>query len=52
MSVRVYVEGGGDYKHTDNATACRRGFQELFEKLGLPAHRLSVIACGSRIPNI
>ena len=38
----------GDYKHTDTATACRRGFQELFEKLGLPANRLSVIACGSR----
>jgi hypothetical protein len=48
VSVRVYVEGAGDYKHTDNATACRRGFQELFEKLGLPENRLSVIACGSR----
>ena len=48
MSVRVYVEGGGDYKHTDTATACRRGFHELFEKLGLPERRLSVIACGSR----
>jgi hypothetical protein len=49
VSVRVYVEGAGDYKHTDNATACRRGFQELFEKLGLPERRLSVIACGSRL---
>ncbi len=48
MSVRVYVEGGGDQKHTDNATACRSGFRQLFEKLGLPARRLSVIACGSR----
>lgn len=48
MSVRVYVEGGGDYKHTDTATACRSGFRQLFEKLGLPARRLSVIACGSR----
>jgi hypothetical protein len=48
VSVRVYVEGAGDYKHTDNATACRRGFQEFFEKLGLPERRLSVIACGSR----
>jgi hypothetical protein len=48
VSVRVYVEGAGDYKHTDKATACRRGFQELFEKLGLPERRLSVIACGSR----
>ncbi|HEY6292163.1 MAG TPA: DUF4276 family protein [Terriglobia bacterium] len=44
----VYVEGGGDYKHTDTATACRRGFRELFEKLGIPARRLSIIACGSR----
>ncbi len=49
MSVRVYVEGAGDYKHTDNATACRRGFRELFQKLGLPERRLSVIACGSRL---
>jgi len=48
VSVRVYVEGGGDYKHTDNATACRRGFQELFAKLGLPERRLRVVACGSR----
>ena len=48
MSVRVYVEGAGDYKHSDNATACRRGFQELFAKLGLPERRLRVIACGSR----
>jgi hypothetical protein len=49
VSVRIYVEGAGDYKHTDNATACRRGFRELFEKLGLPERRLSVIACGSRL---
>jgi hypothetical protein len=48
VSVRVYVEGAGNYKHTDNATACRRGFQELFTKLGLPERRLRVIACGNR----
>jgi len=48
VSVRVYVEGGGDYKHSDTATDCRRGFSQLFEKLVLPARRLSVIACGSR----
>jgi hypothetical protein len=48
VSVRVYVEGGGDYKHTDTATACRRGFRELFEKLGLPARRFSVHAGGTR----
>ena len=48
MSVRVYVEGAGDYKHTDKATDCRRGLQELFAKLGLPERRLRVIACGSR----
>lgn len=47
MSVCVYVEGGGDYKHTDTATACRRGFRQLFEKLRLPARCFSVIACGS-----
>lgn len=48
MSVRVYVEGGGNYKHTDTSTACRSGFVQLFEKLGLPPRRLSVVACGSR----
>jgi hypothetical protein len=48
VSVRVYVEGGGDYKHTDTATACRRGFRELFEKLNLPPRRFSVHAGGSR----
>ena len=48
MSVRVYVEGGGDYKHNDTATACRRGYRELFEKLSLPARRFSVHAGGSR----
>lgn len=48
MSVRVYVEGGGNYKHTDTSTACRSGFVQLFERLGLPQRRLSVVACGSR----
>jgi len=48
VSVRVYVDGGGDYKHSDTATACRRGFRELFEKIGLPARRFSVHAGGSR----
>jgi len=48
VSVSVYVEGGGDYKHTDTATACRRGFRELFEKLSLPPRRFSVHAGGSR----
>jgi hypothetical protein len=48
VSVRVYVEGGGNYRHTDTSTACRSGFVQLFEKLGLPPRRLSVVACGSR----
>jgi len=48
VSVRVYVEGGGNYKHTDTSTACRSGFVQLFERLGLPQRRLSVVACGSR----
>jgi hypothetical protein len=48
VSVRIYVEGGGDYKHNDTSSACRRGFRQLFEKLALSPRRLSVIACGSR----
>ena len=48
MSVRVYVEGGGDYKHTDTNTACRQGFATLLKRVGLPQRSFSVVACGGR----
>jgi hypothetical protein len=48
VSVRVYVEGGGNYKHTDTATSCRRGFGGLFAKLPLPERSVSIVACGGR----
>ncbi|WP_204491638.1 DUF4276 family protein [Archangium primigenium] len=46
MSVRIYVEGGGD----SNAlrTECRRGFAEFLKK-SLPAGKQpKIVACGSR----
>jgi Domain of unknown function (DUF4276) len=48
VSVRVYVEGGGNCRHSDTNTACRRGFVTLFAKLGLPPRNFGVIPCGSR----
>jgi hypothetical protein len=48
VSVPVYVEGGGDYKHSDTNAVCRRGFGTLFAKLGLPKGSFRVIPGGSR----
>lgn len=48
MSVRVYVEGGGDYKHSDTNAACRHGFATLLRRVGLPQRGFSVVACGGR----
>lgn len=46
MSVRIYVEGGGNTGALKSE--CRRGFSEFFAKI-LPARRQpKVIACGSR----
>jgi hypothetical protein len=46
VSVRIYVEGGGDYRAL--LSECRRGFSEFFRK-ALPAGRLPrIVACGSR----
>ncbi len=46
MTVRLYVEGGGDSKAL--RTACRRGFAELLSKAGLAGRMPRIIACGSR----
>ncbi|MFY0582699.1 DUF4276 family protein [Cystobacter fuscus] len=46
MSVRIYVEGGGDSNPL--RTECRRGFAEFFKKV-LPAGKQpKVVTCGSR----
>lgn len=47
MSVRVYVEGGGDHNKALD-TACRRGFREFFRKAGLHGRLPRIVSCGSR----
>ena len=46
MTVKIYVEGGGD----SNALRreCRRGFSEFFRKSGLEGRMPGIVACGSR----
>lgn len=46
MSIRLYVEGGGDSKAL--RTACRRGFQLFLEKAGVTGRMPRVVACGGR----
>lgn len=46
VSVKLYVEGGGDSKTL--RTACRKGFQSFIKKAGLQGRMPRVVACGSR----
>ena len=46
MTVKLYVEGGGDSKVL--RSQCRKGFRTFFEKAGLAGKMPSVVACGSR----
>ena len=46
MSVRLYVEGGGDSKELK--TACRRGFSKFIENAGAAGMMPRIVACGSR----
>lgn len=46
MSVKLYVEGGGDNNHA-LAAQCRQAFAEFFQKAGVQK-RPRVIACGGR----
>lgn len=47
MTVKVYVEGGGD-RNKALLTECRRGFSEFFRKAGLEGRMPRVIPCGAR----
>lgn len=47
MTVKVYVEGGGDHNKALQ-TQCRRGFSEFFRKAGLEGRMPRVVACGGR----
>lgn len=46
MSVKVYVEGGGD--RAELKTRCREGFSKLIDKAGFAGRMPGVVACGSR----
>ncbi len=46
MSVRVYVEGGGQAK--EQQIRCREGFRKLVESAGLGGRMPRFVACGAR----
>ena len=46
MSVKVYVEGGGDNK--DTIKRCNEGFASYCQKLTPPNRRPRMVACGGR----
>ena len=46
MSVKIYIEGGGDSKLLQ--IQCRAGFRKLIEKAGFTGRMPTTIACGSR----
>lgn len=46
MSIRLYVEGGGDSKTL--RTACREGFGTFIENAGLSGRMPRIVACGGR----
>lgn len=46
MSIRLYVEGGGDAKAL--RIACREGFRRFIDKAGLTGRMPRIIACGTR----
>ena len=46
MTVKLYVEGGGDNKALQ--TECRRGFSEFLRKAGLEGRMPRIVACGPR----
>ena len=46
MSVRIYVEGGGD--NNDTITRCRIGFAAYCEKVSPSIHRPRIVPCGGR----
>jgi hypothetical protein len=47
VTVKVYVEGGGDHNKALE-TECRRGFSEFFRKAGLENRMPRVVRCGGR----
>jgi hypothetical protein len=46
VSIKLYVEGGGDSKTLK--TACRKGFRQFIERAGLRNRMPRIVACGGR----
>lgn len=46
MTVKIYVEGGGDGKYL--RSSCREGFRSLFTNAGVVGAKFQVVACGPR----
>ncbi len=46
MSIKIYVEGGGDTNALK--TKCRQGFSEFFRKAGLEGRMPRVVSSGGR----
>lgn len=47
MSVRLYVEGGGDHNKALQ-TQCRKGFSEFIRNAGFDKRMPRIVACGGR----
>ena len=47
MTVKVYVEGGGDHNKALQ-TQCRKGFSKFLEKAGLAGRMPRIVVCGRR----
>ena len=47
MTVKLYVEGGGDHNKALQS-ACRRGFAKFLERAGLTNRMPRIVACGGR----
>lgn len=46
MSVKIYIEGGGDSKELH--VRCRTGFGKLLKKAGFTGRMPAIVACGGR----
>jgi hypothetical protein len=47
VTVKVYVEGGGDHNE-DLRTRCRKGFSQFLERAGFKGRMPRIVACGGR----
>lgn len=48
MTVKLYVEGGGDHNKALD-TQCRQGFSEFLQRAGFGGRMPRIVACGGRL---